>query len=182
MWYAVTTMSAGDSTSDERLRPPRIPPILRQPSPTGPIISVVSPAARRGRRRTIYLLATASFCLAFVSSAPAVLQFNEARWPLWAEITVGVGVLQVAYAIWLLTVTDWATVRVLMLVQALVATLYGAGLMIAIATPADQIAYFDLDGVRGPARWWCLLLMCLAGTLSFVCGRISHRWRRGNSG
>ena len=178
-------MASGDPTSNERTQP-RIPPILRQPLPALPTslsdsagVSASSGSpVDRARRQTVRCLAAATILLAVVNVAPAVPHFADARWPVWAEIVVGVGVLQAAYALWLLTAIDWAAVRVLMVAQALVATLYGAGLMIAIATPPDQVAVFDLDAVRGPAPWWCPLMMGLGGSLTYFCGRISHRWRR----
>jgi hypothetical protein len=66
-----------------------------------------------------------------------------------------------------------------MLVFALVATLYGAGLAIFMYTPADAPLPLGLDeSARHSAAGWCMAVVLLTTMMTFVCGRVSAGWRR----
>ena len=179
---------------DSDASPPRVPPVRRSgppplPKRAAPTVTKahqpIKPTAKpRGalfrpwnRRKTNRALAAGTLALGLLCILPAVMQSPGSEWPIWATIIFCLGFLQAAYAAWLLTIVDWAPVRVVMVVGAVMATIHATAFMIAIAAPLDQVSPFNLDGVRAASMWWCPLMIVLNGALSFACGRISHRWR-----
>ena len=164
-----------------------------QSGPDSPSLSRRSPAAnlqrrssllrlsRRGSQRTHaqwhYLLAGGTVLLAVFTMAPIYRPLAEKRPALWAEIVLGVSALQLAYALWACTARDWSVARALLVVNAVVATVYATAFMLVIATPTDQTVLWGLDSVRAGARWWCPLCAALSGLLAALGGRNAHCWR-----
>ena len=79
-------------------------------------------------------------------------------------------------------VPDWSTVWVAMIASAVVAALYATGLAIhLVAGPGSEVILdiSDLHRSRGslPAVW-CGMIVAFALGLAYVCGIVSHRWRK----
>ncbi len=127
--------------------------------------------------KAIYGLAVGSALTAFAGLLPLAMNFEGDRRPIWAEIILCVATLQAAYAAWVCTIRDWSVVRTLLVVHAVVATMYAMVFMLVIATPGEQAVMFDLSNVRGAALGWCPLMAIISAGMAFVCGRVAHRWR-----
>ncbi|HZZ71509.1 MAG TPA: hypothetical protein VFE24_04600 [Pirellulales bacterium] len=128
-------------------------------------------------RRPLLLLAAGTTVLALACTAPVAAHAHAGPWPDWLKIGLALSLLQACYGVWLTVAGDWAAVRVSMVVNAFVATVYGTAFMVAILTPPEQIALFDLETVRSAARWWCPAVLVLAAALSFYAGRLAQLWR-----
>jgi hypothetical protein len=171
---------------------PQVPP----PSPPEPSVRVeVVPAAaqrprRRSRQDTARLLALALLAPALVSGVPIALAAAGANaesggWQLerWAVAVLGVGLLQVVYAIYLAQVPDWSSVWVVFLATLGTAAAYAAvmGLRL-LASPGNPVLIaLELEATRfsaGQQAGWCLIMMLLNVAVSYAAGRLGAAWRR----
>lgn len=126
----------------------------------------------------VYWLAGALAFVAVFSAAPALGHLNLSRAPGWARVVLLAVAIELVYTAWLASVPDFTTVWVGMLVLAAVAAVYGMGMAIVAATPAGKPPILGLAEVRSSAAGWCGANVLLAGLVSYVCGRISTKWRR----
>jgi len=108
------------------------------------------------------------------SSAPA-------RWTL---LLLLIGCVESAYAMYLIQLPDWASVRVVTWMLLSVAGFYAMGLAIVlIADPGGWL--IGPDGLQladklpgGKAALWCLCMVSLSAILAFFAGRLSSQWQR----
>ncbi len=132
-----------------------------------------------GKIQTVQLLAIGLALAALFQAAPATMHWNIAIAPDWAQLVLLLAIVQLAYVAWMLTVPDWSSVWVSMLVCALVAAIYGAAMAIFLYTPRDAPLMLELEeGVRYSAGGWCAAVVLLTGMMTFVAGRVSGGWRR----
>jgi len=106
------------------------------------------------------------------------LYFNPETAPGWARFVLLAAAIEGAFILWMLAAPDWASVWVVMLVFAVVAALYGMGTAIATATPPHQPLPLGLAEVRTRAAGWCGAVMLVMALATYVCGRVSAKWRR----
>ena len=133
----------------------------------------------RGKVQTVQLLAVGLALAALFAAAPAVRYWNLAAAPDWARLVLAMSAMQLIYIVWMVSIPDWSTVWVGMLVFALVATVYGAGLAVFMYTPADAPLVLELgEAARYSAAGWCAAVVLLTTMMTFVCGRVSATWRR----
>jgi hypothetical protein len=128
--------------------------------------------------QTVYFLGVGMLMVTLFCAIPAMRHLNLAAAPGWARLVLLLCALQLVYIAWIVTLPDWSTVWVGMLVFALVAAIYGMGMAIAMATPLDQPLPWGMNDVRYTAAGWCMAVVLLAGLMTYFCGRISFRWRR----
>jgi len=112
------------------------------------------------------------FCL-----VPSVLAARPVA-PAWTQLTIPGSTLLVAFGLWQMTTPDWAVAKVQMFACAILAAVYGAGLMIVLTTAHDKAAILGLQGVRESAPWWAGATVVLLGAAAFWCGSQSQQWRR----
>jgi hypothetical protein len=168
--------------------PPPVPPTAASMTPTP---ERTTPA--RGyepdqhKRWTVYQLGTALILAAVFGMIPAFLNVAE-QWQLinspgvacWALMLFFVGVLQIAYAAYLIQVPDWSTAWVISLVTLGLATLYAMllGLILLGREDSQVIQFLELvehiHGNRAPG--WCVIMLSLSCLLAYCSGRISVRW------
>jgi hypothetical protein len=86
--------------------------------------------------------------------------------------------LQILYLGWMLNAPDWASVRVVMFVFALVATAYAVVMAAAMGTPIDHPMLLGMGEVRRWAVPWCGLMVGLMSLATYLCARTSTQWRR----
>ncbi len=79
----------------------------------------------------------------------------------------------------MVTLPDWSTVWVLMLVFACSAALYGCGLAIVLVAQPTPDMPLQLYSVHHLAVPWCAAMVLLAFLGAYLCGRFSSRWYRG---
>jgi hypothetical protein len=128
--------------------------------------------------QTVYYLGVGMLVVTLFCAAPALRHLNLATAPGWARLVLLLCALQLVYIAWIVTLPDWSTVWVGMLVFALLAAIYGMGMAVAMATPLDRPLPLGMNEVRYTAAGWCMAVVLLAGLMTYFCGRISFRWRR----
>jgi hypothetical protein len=149
---------------------------IREAAIEGSIAARLARQAHASRRRAQYALATGAAGLALFCMIPALPHRNLAMAPAWARIALLMGTLQIAYAIWAMTIPDRSAVRVLMMALTAVAAAYATTLTVALTTPASDSLPLDLTDMRKQAAAWCAAVMLLASLLAYACGRAG--WSR----
>src|SRR5262245_23925849 len=153
-----------------------------------------NPRSTLPQTQAAYWLAAAVIAAALFGTVPAVLDVIEyvrfadapgarfvARWSL---VLFLIGLIQVAYGIYLFLIPDRMGVWVVTLVQRGVAGIYAMGMAIALIANADGrvagpsgLQLNDaLDG--GKAALWSLCMVSVSTILAFFAGRLSfYLWR-----
>lgn len=98
--------------------------------------------------------------------------------PAWAQIVLMLCLAQAVYIVWMVSLPDWCTVWVLMLIYGAVSAAYGFAFAVSLLTPRTQEMMLGLDMVRQPTPWWCAAMVLLTFLAAFLCGRTSSRWHR----
>ena len=180
------------SASPAVVTPPLVPPppASRSEPPPAPV-----PMALPGveydwlKRWPVYQLGMWAMALAVISMIPALLdmvaharQADSAGISRWALALFLAGGLQIAYAVYLMQLPDWATAWVMSIVMLVCATAYAALLgALTLANQQSQFVQFLELGDKLPghqATTWCVMMLTLSGLLAYFSGRISFRWRR----
>jgi hypothetical protein len=134
--------------------------------------------ADRARVTAARWLALVLGLLVLAGTVPAMNHLNLAAAPGWARVILLVAALQLAYLAWMAILPDRSTLWVAMLVFAVVATLCALGMAVGLATPADRPLPLGLDAVREKIARWCAAALLLNTLATWLCGRMSVRWRR----
>jgi hypothetical protein len=112
---------------------------------------------------------------------PAMLAasyFNVETAPDWARLVLLAAAMQLFFIAWMMAAPDWAGVWVVMVVFALVSTAYGMVTAMAIAWPVDKPMLLGMEEVRRSAGYWCGSVLAVTALGTYLCGRLSARWRR----
>ena len=133
-------------------------------------------------------LAGCLVCIAIINVIPATVcwyQWSEAELqnalPRWVYLQVFAALLHVVYAVFLVQVADWASLRAVswaMLAVAMTFGLLSTGLI--VGDGAGFVPQFlDLQGTLVQrAGFWCVAMLCVATLASYLGGRESARWQR----
>jgi hypothetical protein len=177
--------------------PPTAPPPLPPPGAALPPAAQVPDQPRLPgiehswlQRWPAYQIGLWLLAAAVVGLIPVLLEVVEhvrhsgsvglSRWALAQLMASG---LQVAYAVYLLQIPDWGTLRVVSLVLLGLAAAYAAllGALTLAKGHSELVLFLELgDGVsQNQATIWCLLMLVVFGLLAYFSGRISIRWQRG---
>ena len=143
----------------------------------------------RDKRRLVLCLGLAIAATAALGALPAVLalveQFGtESFLPAerWVQTLLFITGIQVAYALYLVQLPDWSSVRVVSLVLMLVTAGYAMVLGVAIMSKEQShiVRALDLIGrlQGGKALSWCFLMLCVTGAVAYFSGRIGVKWYR----
>ena len=132
------------------------------------------------QRRIVMKLAAVPAIAAVLGLLPVLAtgHANLSAAPPWALAAAFLAVLQLAYAGWMMSTPDWAAAWVLMAVCAVVTTLYGMLMTLAIIAPAEHPLILGLGEARRTAPAWCGLMLLLMGAATWYCGWTSTRWKR----
>jgi hypothetical protein len=110
--------------------------------------------------------------------AQAVERAYVARWAL---LVLALGVVQVAYAIYLAQLPDWTSGWVITVFALATAALYAGMLGVTLIAGDDSRLIRSLQlsefVATGRAAIWCLCMTTVMATLAFFGGRTSLRWR-----
>ncbi len=135
--------------------------------------------ADAGKIQTVHLLAAALVALTLFAAAPALKHLNLVTAPGWARVVIIMSAVQLLYVGWLVSLPDWSTVWIGMVVFAVVAAVYGMGWAAVTFSPVErEVTFLDLEDVRDQASGWCMAVLLLTTLLTYACGRVSGRWRR----
>jgi hypothetical protein len=132
----------------------------------------------RSRVQTVRLLAMALALLTGMCLWPALANIGSFGDRLWVSAVVFLSALQLAYIIWMLSVPDWSTLRVMMGVFTCVAAVYGMGMAATFfSEPGDPtVLQFEPPHERAPL--WCGLIVILSGLMVYLLGRCDTAWRK----
>lgn len=144
--------------------------------------------ADRKQVATVRWLAAAILLTGIVGTIPAFIDvvehaLSESSEGLsrWACALLLVGLLQCAYAVYLVQLPDWSSVWVVTIFTLAIAAAYAAmfGLTLLSSDQGDFVQLFDLaDRLRGgKATAWCLIMLSLMSLTSYFSGRVGTRWR-----
>jgi hypothetical protein len=173
---------------------PPLADLLAPPPIFVPQIKERIPAALHddaARTLAVYWLAAALVAAALFSVAPAVwdvvefVQIAESAFVArWALMLFFFGVVQLAYAVYLFQLPDWATVWVVTLFSLATAALYAGVLGLVLLSPADGFLVGP-QGLQladklagGKAALWCVCMVSVSTILAFFAGKLSTRWRQ----
>lgn len=173
----------GDAMSDMPRPSPQAPypsaPGFAQPS-IAAAPAVEGYQADPQKVQTVYFLAVALAMISIFSVLPALPHLNLVQAPGWARIMLLLAALQLAYVAWIVLLPDWSTVWVGMLVFSIVGSIYAVAMAVVLFTPTQSPLLLGLDAdTRRTAIGWCCAVVLLTTLASYICGRISARWRRG---
>jgi hypothetical protein len=179
--------AVAESFSLEPVSPPSLPDAatdialeaLDVPSPPSkPATKIYQPDP--DKVQTVRLLTIALALAALFTAGPVAWHGgNLFAAPDWVRVVLLLSLVQLAYVAWLASLPDWVTIWVAMLVNALIATLYGAALAIFLYTPVESPLALGLSDVsRRTAAGWCLCVVLITTMMTFACGRVCAMWRR----
>lgn len=170
--FELAGTAAADSTSEIAME-------VLDAAPAPPTATPNVYKADPDKVQTVHLLLIGLVLGALFTVGPLAWHPNLFAAPNWVRLVLLIALLQLAYVAWLASLPDWASVWVAMLVNALVATLYGAALAIVLYTPVDAPLPLGLGDVsRRTAAGWCLCVVLITTLLTFACGRVCAVWRR----
>lgn len=178
---------ADDSEAEEDEVAP--PPVAIASPPPLPATVAAPLGTDRGNTWAAYQLAAALIVAALFSVAPAVwdvieyAQFPESQFVArWALVLFLLGVVQLAYAAFLVQLPDWTSVWVVTIYSLLLAAIYAAvlGLVLLSDETGIVVAALQLSDklAGGKAVLWCLSMVSISTILAFFAGRLSARWHR----
>jgi hypothetical protein len=126
--------------------------------------------------------------IAIVNVIPAVLYWY--RWtaldqvtplPRWVYLQIFAALLHVVYAVFLLQVSDWASLRAVSFAMLAIAMAFGllsVGLIFGDGSDfVPQFLGLEAAMIRR-AGLWCVAMLCVATLASYLGGRESARWQR----
>jgi hypothetical protein len=126
---------------------------------------------------TAYRIAVGLTLVSLFSMWPALRYWDLGAAPGWARGVLLVALLQLAYAAWLVSIPDWASLWGMMFVLAIVATMYGTAAAMTLATPMEHEPPLGLQSVRHIAPYWCCCVMLLTISTAYLCGHAAQRIR-----
>lgn len=143
----------------------------------------------RGNVWSAYQLAAALVAAAIFSMAPAAWdvfeywQFPEGQFVArWALVLFLLGLVQVAYAAYLVQLPDWTSVWVVTIYSLVLAAIYAGVLGLVLLSREEGLVVTALQLsdklAGGKAVLWCLSMVSLSTILAFFAGRLSARWHK----
>ncbi len=138
----------------------------------------IAVGSTKSLRATVYRIAAGLVFVSIVSMWPALRYWDLGVAPGWAQGVLLVAILQLAYAAWLVSIPDWASLWASMFVLAIVATLYGTTAAMTLATPMEHEPPLGLQSVRHAAPYWCFCMMLLTISAAYLCGHAAQQIRR----
>lgn len=179
------------SRVDALIRPQR-PEESKQLQPAAEADDVEIPVrgyiADRDKVATVRWLAAALLITGLVGMVPAIIDVVEHMLSetsdgvsRWACALLLIGMLQSAYAMYLVQLPDWSSVWVVTIFTLALAAGYAAmfGLTLLSTDQGHFVQILELaDRVHGgKATAWCLIMLSLMSLTSYFSGRVGVRWR-----
>lgn len=166
-------------------QPAEHPLVIVRHSAQYPGAAIVRPALPR---HDAWRLAIAMWTLLLIDTLPAVLDLishwqsaQSAGIARWAAALLLLGIVHLAYSIYLVQLADWSSLWIVAFFLLLIAMTHAVllGLLMYAKVDSPVIAWWELsDLVRGRwARWWALVVTSGASFLSLIAGLLAVRWR-----
>lgn len=162
------------------------PAPAEQPSPAPPRLPGFEHDATK--RTGVYQLGLTVILAAVFGIVPAIMDiFDHLRSPIspgvapWAYLLLLAGTVQMAYAMYVMQLVDWSSVRMVSVFLLVLAA--GYAMLLGLLLLGDRqnpviltLGLGDkLDGHK--ATGWCLVMVSITGWLAYFAGRMSARWR-----
>lgn len=169
----------------------------RNVSPGKPI--QIQQRASRARDDRIVLARFFAICLCGIALINMVPAFNfwqnwreysggfagrsqDAPLPRWIYLQIFIAAIHVMYAVFLVQINDWSSLRAVSIAMLVVAMAFGmVSTGILIGGYDGAVANFlELRGLAlvRQASIWCVAMLCLSTLMSYLGGRESARWQR----
>lgn len=133
---------------------------------------------RSGWLQTTVLFAAAMVAAALFGIIPVFKYWSDGVLPAWLIAIVGLSCLEVALAVWLMSLPDWSMLTMGAVACGLVAAAYASGLAMVITNQSAGSLPLDLIDVRNTAGGWCTGNALAWGMISYAMFRSSRLWRR----
>jgi len=140
------------------------------------------------KRWSAYYLAIGVIVVALFNMAPAFYEGFQAfrldpprPMARWAYAAVIVGLLQLAYAFYLIQLPDWGSVWVVAILSLAATTMYAALASAVVFGGQDSnlLESLQLNYVaRKKAMLWCTIMLTLSAVLTYFGGRLAIRWHK----
>jgi len=146
---------------------------------TASVFPLSSRPTRLSQLRTIVRWFTLPISIsALLGMLPALVHLSSLpEQPPYVKIALLIGLLELAYAIWLSIAPDCASLWVLMIVLTGSTAMYAAAMAIVLVSSPDEGMPLGLDAVeRHQVLVWCAGKVILSLSLAMICGRSSIRW------
>lgn len=161
--------------------------IVEAPPVHRPAAATALPVSHDANLWSVYQLTAAVVAAAVFSMVPAIwdvveyVQIVESQFVArWALVLLFLGIVQLAYAVYLFQLPDWASVWVVTLQSLLLAGLYAAVLGLVLISREEGFFVHALQLhdklAGGKAVLWCLCMVCVWTIMAFFAGRLSVRW------
>jgi hypothetical protein len=129
-------------------------------------------------RPTVNRIAAAVAVAGLICVWPARTHWDLGIAPEWARAALLLAILQLAYAAWLASIPDRASLWSTMFVLMIVATIYGIAGAVALTTPVDQSPPLGIaESMRSSAPVWCFEIMLISIVIAYVSGHAALRIR-----
>jgi hypothetical protein len=130
-------------------------------------------------RLATYRIAAVVFVASLLSMWPARGQWDLGVAPIWARVALLLGLLQLAYAAWLASIPDRASLWATMFVLMVVAVAYGTAGSLALTAPVDQSPPLGIEeSMRSSAPVWCFEIMLVSILVAYISGHAALRVRK----
>lgn len=141
------------------------------------------------RVQSVYIFGAAVAVLAVISVVPGLgdvvdhfRSYDSPGIDVWALLTIALGGIQFAYAVYVIQIPDWSTVRMaagyLVLVAAFYALVLGVAMVVDRQNGFVSFLQIDQEQQDGRAAGWSFIMLCLTGALCYMAGRLAMRWKR----
>ena len=127
--------------------------------------------------QVLYFLAGADVARGLVVGLAGPDAFPRQHASGWVAAVLLMSAADLVYIVWLLSLTDWSTLRVGMMLCAASAAAYACGLAMVEGTPDAEPIALGLSDVRSSAGLWCALQMGLLSGMCYGFGRQASLWR-----
>ena len=184
------------AVSDERDEADLAPPFADEPAPPPLLPAAINAAPAHLAADATSALAAYQLAIAFAAAAlfsvvPAVwdvVEFMRSAESVfvarWALALFFLGVVQLAYAVYLFQLPDWSSVWVVTIFSLALAAVYAAVLGLVLLSPPDGF-FVGPSGLQladklagGKAALWCLCMISVSTILAFFAGRLGASWHR----
>jgi len=132
----------------------------------------------RGHRQTVNYIAIFLTIGTVFTMIPAASHWRFVGEPVWAQAVLLVTLVQLAYIGWMISMKDWSSVLMVMVIYVAASAMYGAVLAVAMFTPLGTPMRFDLEPVRDYAVAWSASMLLINLLSAFLTGRVGFRWKR----
>lgn len=129
------------------------------------------------QRFALHRLAVLLAVVAALGILPAAQQMRDDPSVTWARLALGVGLVQLLYVGWMVSLADWGTLRLTTWVFTLVAAGYAAAAAVLWFAEPEKFEWLELIASRRTAAGWSLALAAATTTVCIFAARRATDWR-----